>query len=699
MPKTGVEGGSRFPPIPLAVSGRRGSGASLTAELERVRRRIEELRRQIEEHNYRYYVLDSPVISDAQYDRLMRELLALEEEFPELVTPDSPSHRVGGRPREGFTTVIHRVPMLSLSNAFSEQELRDFDRRVRGALPGEQVRYVAELKIDGLAVSLWYENGVLLRGATRGDGETGEDVTANLKTIRAVPLRLPDGVPVLEVRGEVFMTKEAFMDLNRQREEKGEPVFANPRNAAAGSLRQLDPKVTAGRRLSMFAYGVGYTEGIDLSSHGEVLSFLKRQGFRVNEHYECCASIEEVIEYCRVWQERRFELPYTIDGVVVKVDSLAQQGRLGATMKSPRWAVAYKFPPEEAKTTVEDIIVQVGRTGVLTPVALLKPVSLAGTTVSRAVLHNEDYIREKDIRIGDRVIVHKAGDVIPEIVEVLAEERTGRERVFNMPDRCPECGAQVVRQQGEAAHRCTGAACPAQLREGLIHFASRAAMDIVGLGPAMVGQLLRAGLVRDVADLYALKMEDLLGLERVAQKSARNLLDAIAASKKNPLYRLIYALGIRHVGERAAKVLAEHFADLDRLMRASYEELVAIPEIGPTIAESVITFFAQEQNRRIVEKLKAAGVNTTASGAAGGPRPLAGKTFVLTGTLREFTRQEARELIEKLGGKVTSSVSKKTDFVVAGENPGSKLDRARELGIPVLDETSFKKLVGDNGGL
>jgi DNA ligase (NAD+) len=661
---------------------------------------VEELRREIEEHDYRYYVLDAPVISDDQYDRLMRELEQLEKQHPELVTPSSPTQRVGGKPREGFVTVRHRVSMLSLANVFAEGELRDFDRRVRSALPGEAVEYVVELKIDGLAVSLSYEDGWFIRGATRGDGETGEDISENLKTIRSIPLRLrrpvTEPIPgVLEIRGEVYMSKEAFARLNEIREEAGEPLFANPRNAAAGSLRQLDPRVTAGRKLDIYVYGIGYSEGPVPQSHAGTLSLLAELGFRVNPHHQVFDKLEDVLAYCREWQDRRFALSYAVDGMVIKVNSLAQQERLGATMKSPRWAAAYKFPPEQAVTRVEDIIVRVGRTGVLTPTAVLAPVRLAGTTVARATLHNEDMIREKDIRIGDTVVAQKAGDIIPEVVEVLKEKRTGREQAWQMPDRCPECGSAVVREEGEAAVRCTSLACPARAREGLIHFASRNAMDITGLGPAVVGQLLEAGLTSDPADLYSLHYEDLVALSRLGPKSARNLLEAIADSKKNDLARLLFALGIRHVGERAARVLAKHFGSLEKLMMVDTAELTAVPEIGPKIAASVTAFFAGEQNRRVIEKLVQAGVNTVSEKeAAEAEKLLAGKTFVLTGALRGFTRQQAQELIEKLGGRVSSSVSRATDYVVVGEDPGSKYDKALALGIAVLDEGGFIKITG-----
>ncbi|KAF1086422.1 DNA ligase [Sporotomaculum syntrophicum] len=667
------------------------------SETEQLRQTIDQLRREIELHNYRYYVLDAPTITDAQFDRLMAELQQLESEYPHLITPDSPTRRVGGKPREGFATVQHTVPLLSLANAFGDGELKDFDRRVGSALGNELYDYVVELKIDGLAVSLTYRDGQMVRGATRGNGVTGEDITANLKTIRSIPLRLNKPVDLLEVRGEVYMPKESFAELNRRREERGEPTFANPRNAAAGSLRQLDPAVTAGRNLNIFVYGIGAAElsGEPLpDTHLAGLQWLESLGLRVNTYRQLCRDIDEVIGYCRLWQDKKADLPYQIDGIVVKVNSLAQQQALGATMKSPRWAIAFKFPPEQAKTTVRDIIVSVGRTGAITPTALLDPVTVAGSTVSRATLHNLDIIREKDIRIGDRVVIHKAGDVIPEVVEVLKEHRTGAERIFNMPAVCPACGAEVVRPSGESAHRCTGAACPARLLEGLIHFASRGAMNIDGLGPAVLTQLVEAGLVKDVSDLYGLTLEQLLKLERFADKSAENLVRAIAASKANPLHRLIFALGIRHVGERAARVLAEHYGDLPSLMDARLEELTTIMEIGPKIAESVVNFMREPQNRALIERLIAHGVNVVAEAApTGQSSPLAGKTLVLTGTLASLKREEARELIEKAGGKVASSVSKKTDYVVVGEEPGSKYEKAVKLGVPVIGEEELLTMV------
>ncbi len=662
-----------------------------------VKRRAEELRREIERHNYNYYVLDSPTISDARFDSLMRELESLERRYPELVSPDSPTMRVGGAPREGFVTVPHLAPMLSLGNAFDEEDLRDFDRRVRQGTGGAGVEYVAELKIDGLAVSLVYEDGLLARAATRGDGDSGEDITPNMRTVRAVPLKLREPVRLLEVRGEVYMPKDAFARLNQAREESGEPLFANPRNAAAGSLRQLDPAVTASRQLSIFVYAVGAVEGAEFKTHHSVLEYLKDQGFRVNPHYRLFNDIEGVTEYCREWQHTRFDLPYATDGVVVKVNDLGQQALLGATMKSPRWAIAYKYPPEQARTVIRDIILRVGRTGVLTPTAVLRPVRLAGTTVTKATLHNEDIIRERDIRIGDTVLVHKAGDVIPEVLEVIKEERKGSEQPFSMPAECPECRSEVVRPEGEAAVRCVNPRCPARFREGLIHFVSRNAMDIAGLGPAVIGQLVSAGLVKDAADLYGLKKEDLIPLERMGEKSARNLLEALEKSKQNPLNRVIYALGIRHVGERAAKLLADRFRDMESIMNAGFEDLVGVQEIGPRIAESVIEYFSGPANRDLVRRLAQKGLKMRVEedGAREGPRPLEGKTVVLTGALKKYTRQEAQELVERLGGRVSSGVSRKTDLVVAGEDPGSKYEKALKLGVRVIGEEEFLGLAGE----
>lgn len=660
---------------------------------ESAEKRIRELTTVISEHDYDYYVLDSPQISDAEYDRLIRELGGLEEAFPELVSPTSPTQRVGGSPAVGFNSVSHLSPMLSLTNAFNDQDLRDFDRRVRGGLPGQAVRYVVELKIDGLAVSLLYEKGFMVRGATRGDGEVGEEITQNLKTIKSIPLRLRRSLPLIEVRGEAFMPKREFARLNEEREEAGEATFANPRNAAAGSLRQLDPRVTASRSLDAFLYGIGQVSGIDITGHMEGLAFLKRLGFKVNPHIEAFADIEQVIQYCREWTDKRHNLPYEIDGMVVKVNDFGQQAALGATSKSPRWAIAFKFPAEEVETVVRDIYVRVGRTGVLTPTASLKPVKVAGSTVSSATLHNEDIIRDKDIRIGDRVIIHKAGDVIPEVVRVLPEKRTGAEKVFMMPEHCPVCAAGAQRAGGEAAVRCLNDKCPGRAREGIIHFVSRDAMDIEGLGPSVVTALLVAGLIRDAADLYYLKFEDLVHLERMGRKSSENLLQAIAESKSNSLAQLIFALGIRLVGERAGKILAVHFGTMERLEQAGAEELTAIPEIGPKMADSIAAFFKDPFSLQLLDKLKSVGVNMTQAAPTTGPQPLEGKQFVLTGVLSKYTRKEAQELIEGLGGRVSSSVSKKTDYVLAGEDPGSKYDKALALGVAVISEEEFEKII------
>jgi len=641
--------------------------------------------------------LDNPEIPDAEYDKLMRELIDLESQFPELIVPDSPTQRIGGEPLAAFKRVTHREPMISLADAFSEGDLRDFHRRVTSVV-GDQVEYVVELKIDGLAISLTYENGILVTAATRGDGLVGEDVTHNVKTIKSVPLRInpPSGKfpSVIEVRGEIYLPKEGFKKLNEEREDMELVPFANPRNAAAGSIRQLDPKVAAKRPLSTFIYGIGYVEGIQFETHHEVLEFYKACGFRVNPHIKLFNSFDDVIDYCMSWREKRDLLPYEIDGMVIKVNSLQFQKMLGSTAKNPRWAIAYKFPAEQKVSVIEDIIVSVGRTGILTPNAVLKPVNIAGSTVSRATLHNEDYIKEKDIRIGDSVIVQKAGDIIPEVVEVIKEKRTGSEKEFKMPHHCPECGAEVIRIPGEAAYRCTGVSCPAQIRRSIIHFASRDAMDIRGLGPAVVSLLLSAGLVKDVSDIYFLKKEDLIPLERMGEKSADNLINAIQDSKKQPLSRLVYALGIPFIGSKASFLLAQAFGSMDKLKAATYDELIKIPEIGTKMAESIVTFFKQEQTNKLLERLKSVGVNMEEQRRTEGIRPLENLTFVLTGTLEKYSRNEAKEIIENLGGRVAGSVSKKTDYVVVGKDPGSKYDKAVELGVKIIDENEFDKLIG-----
>ncbi|SHK12870.1 DNA ligase (NAD+) [Anaerobranca californiensis DSM 14826] len=648
------------------------------------KRRIEELKELLQKYDYHYHVLDQPLVEDSTYDLLLKELKELEDKFPDLVTPDSPTQRVGGQVLQGFSTVIHKTPMLSLANAFNDGDLRDFANRIYKTL-GEKVKYVCELKIDGLAVSLIYQGGMLVQGATRGDGERGEDITQNIKAIKGIPLKLQRPVD-LEVRGEVYMPKKSFELLNKEREEKGEPLFANPRNAAAGTLRQLDPKIVASRNLAAFFYGV--VESTELGdSHRENLQKVKELGLPTNPHVAVFDEIEDVISYCQRWHEERNTLPYEIDGIVIKVDSLKQQQRLGFTAKSPRWAIAYKFPAQKAISVVKDIELTVGRTGAITPTAILEPVQIAGTTVSRASLHNSDYIAEKDIRIGDTVVVQKAGDIIPEIVEVLKEKRSGEEQPFIMPKRCPVCQNAAVRLEGEAAYRCINPKCPAQIKELIIHYASRGAMDIEGLGPSIVEQLYEKGLIKDVADLYYLKVEDLVNLERFAQKSAENLVTAIEKSKKQPLNRLLFGLGIRFVGQKAAKLLAKEFKELDLLIKADYDRLIGIPEIGDKIANSIREYFSNSDALQLINRLKEVGVNTKEEIS---PIPLesvlAGKTVVLTGTLEHFSRKEAQEIIESLGGKVAGSVSKKTDLVICGENAGSKLEKAKELGIPVEKE-------------
>ncbi|MDI6892825.1 MAG: NAD-dependent DNA ligase LigA [Actinomycetota bacterium] len=662
-----------------------------------VKKRLKELRDLINYHDYRYYVLDSPEISDAEYDELMRELIAIEGAHPELVTPDSPTQRVGAPPAEGFLPVRHRSRMLSLADAFSFDELSAFFERVGRALPGEEVDYVCELKIDGTAISLNYEDGLLMRGATRGDGETGEDITSNIKTIRSIPLRLRLEKPpaFMEVRGEAYFSKEQFEEINKERSKEGLPLFANPRNAAAGSLRQLDPNITARRELDSIFYSLGYVPGISFRTHWEVLQFLKEAGFKISKYAEGAEDSQKVFDFCSRWQERRDTLPYEIDGVVIKVNSLDQQARLGATSKSPRWAIAYKFPAEQRTTKIVDITVNVGRTGAVTPVAILEPVRVAGSTVSRATLHNEDEMRRKDVRIGDTVVVQKAGDVIPEVVAPVTSKRTGAERVYRMPKKCPVCGADVVRPPDEAVARCTGIACPAQIFEHILHWASRGAMDIDGLGPAVVSQLLEKGMIEDVADLYYLTREDLLTIEHFADKAAENLLNAIEVSRNRPLSKLLFGLGVRHVGSHVASILAKHYPSMENLKKASYDDLMMTKEVGPRIAESVVAFFKQNRNLRVLDKLKQAGVRMKEARKAEVPQRLARLTFVLTGTLTRFTREQAKEIIEGLGGEVSSSISRKTDYVVAGEKPGSKYDKARELGVKILDEEEFVRLIGE----
>ncbi len=662
-----------------------------------VLKRLEALRDQLHEHNYRYYVLAEPTISDREYDALMRELLDLERQYPGLVTPDSPSQRVGGTPAKEFATVVHVIPMLSLANTYSEQELLDFDRRVHSLLPHQPVKYVCELKIDGVAVSLHYVDRILRLGATRGDGVQGDDITNNIKTIRSIPLRIPDrssSLRSIEVRGEVFIRKADFTAINNERDLVGEKVFANPRNAAAGTLKLLDPKLVAQRKLNIFVYFLALEEN-PLHSHYESLMVLRDLGFPVNEHARLCASIGEVSKFCAEWEQRREDLPYDIDGVVIKVDSLRQQEILGNIAKSPRWAVAFKFESRKAETRLHDITLQVGRLGTITPVAELQPVFLGGTTVSRATLHNEDYIANLDIRIGDTVIVEKGGDVIPKVSGIVREKRIPHSRPFVMSRHCPVCGSKIFRPEGEAAYYCENFECPAQVRGRIEHYSSRGAMDIEGLGEKVVDSLVTNRLVHNVADLYDLKKNDIVSLDRMGEKSAMNLLDGIKHSKVHPLHRLIFALGIRYVGSGVASLLAGRFRSMDAFLAASQEELTSIEGIGPQIAESVFRFFGQKKNLEIIKRLQKAGIRMTAEKKL--PQrdsPLEGKSVVLTGTLSALTRDEAKARIEECGGKVVSAVSSKTDYIIAGAEPGSKLEKGRALGIPVVTEEEFLVMIG-----
>ena len=652
---------------------------------------IERLRTVLNQAGYEYYVMDNPTMSDYDYDHQLRRLEELEAAHPELVTPDSPTQRVGGQVQEGFQPVTHQVPLESLQDVFDLGELSEFDQRVRGAVP--EAEYDVEPKVDGLSVALEYVDGAFVRGATRGDGRVGEDVTANLKTIRAIPLKLPEPVPHLIVRGEVFMPRTVFARLNEEREQSGEALFANPRNAAAGSLRQLDPRIAAARQLSIIVFNVQYVEGISFTTHTESLDWLERMRFKVIPH-DTCSTIEQAGASIRSIGENRTAYPYDIDGAVVKVNSLQERSLLGSTAKFPRWAAAYKYPPEQKPSRVLDIVVQVGRTGVLTPRAVLEPVRLAGTTVQSASLHNQDYIAEKDIRVGDTVLVQKAGEIIPEVVGVVREKRPEGTQPYRLPERCPVCGAHVARDEDGAAIRCTGAECPAQLLRNLTHFASRDAMDIEGLGPAVVEGLVKAGLVRTPGDLYRLEAQSVAQLERMGQKSAENLIAAIEKSKSRDLSRLLFAFGIRQVGQKAAKVLAARFGTLDRLSQATVEELTAVDDIGEITARSLAEWLHSDQAEHLIASLKGAGVNTASQAQPVDDR-LAGKTFVLTGTLEHFSRAEAGARIEALGGKVSSSVSRKTSYVVAGEEAGSKLDKANALGITVLSEAEFLQMLSD----
>ena len=663
-----------------------------------VAKEIADLRKKITHHEYLYYVVDDPEISDAAFDRLMNRLKELEAAHPELITPDSPTVRVGGAPRSGFQTVRHARPMLSLDNAFSFEALRDWDRRVREGTGREKIEYIAEHKFDGLSISLQYEDSLLVRGVTRGDGTTGEEVTPNLKTIRSIPLRVDAAAlkkaklpETFEVRGEVMMTRKSFEGLNRQQEQSGGKLFVNPRSAAAGAVRVLDPSITAQRRLDFFAYYL-YVDGkVPFPKHSDSLLALKQMQFRASDDWKLCDGIDQVMAYCESWDAKREKLAYDIDGVVIKVNSTGLQNELGFTSKAPRWALAYKYPARQETTVVNDIIVQVGRTGTLTPVALLEPVQVGGVTVSRSTLHNMDEIERLGLHINDTVLIERAGEVIPHILKVVKEGKPRKE--FRMPKQCPECGSAIHRVEGEVAYRCVNAACPAKRRESLLHFAGRHAMNIDGLGERIVDQLVEKGLVRDVADLYSLKLDAVKNLDRMAEKSAQNLLEEIEASKKNTLARLIYALGIQFVGERTGQLLAEHFSSLEDLAAAKTEELENVPEVGPKVSASIIAFFSELANRAILKKLHKAGVHPTAQKREVKSQKLAGKSFVFTGGLANRSREEAGELVQQHGGKVSSSVSKKTDYVVIGTDPGSKAVKAKELGVSTLSESEFEKLL------
>ncbi len=661
--------------------------------------RLTELKREIAHHDKLYYVQDQPEISDYQYDQLMRELLAIEEQYPQWITTDSPSQRVGGEPLKQFESYTHRNPLLSLMNAYGTDDLREFHQRICNDLGRDEIEYVVEYKIDGLSIALYYENGVLKNGVTRGDGVSGEVVTANVRTVKNIPLRLQNDLPVLEARGEVYLPKASFAKINEQREQNGESLFANCRNAAAGSIRQLDPKVTAQRDLRAFIYTMMHVEGAEPATHSQCVQLLNDAGFTTMEPF-ISSDIEAICDYCLYWGEHRHDLPFDIDGMVIKINSLADQRALGNRAKNPRWAIAYKFPPEQGTTRIEEIVVQVGRTGAVTPVANLESIFLAGSTISRATLHNEDFIREKDIHIGDYVVIQKAGEVIPEVVSVVMDKRDGSEQPFVFPEQCPVCGAPLVRAEGEAAWRCSdGMTCPAQVREGIIHFASRDAMNIEGLGPAVITQLLDNGLIQNAADLYYLKKEQLLKLERMGDKSADNLLRSLETSKQRTLAQVVYALGIRLVGQNVAKVLARNFPTMEALQKATYDDLVVIDEVGPKIAESIVNYFAQERHGVFLQKLTEAGISRGSADDAETAKQehaaFAGKTFVLTGTLPTLDRREASAMIEQAGGKTSGSVSKKTDYVLAGENAGSKLTKAQELGIAIIDEETFLQMLKD----
>jgi len=659
---------------------------------EEAKNKIENLRKNLRYHEHRYYVLDKPEISDAEYDEMMNELQKLENKYPEFKSPDSPTQRVGGEALDEFEKVEHKSEMLSLGNAFNAQELRDFVDRIyrKTNISKKDVDFIVEHKIDGLSAILSYENGIFNLGATRGNGRIGEDVTKNLKTIGSIPLKLNEKVD-LEIRGEVFIKKDDFEKLNKRRLDNDKEAFANPRNAAAGSIRQLDPSIAASRPLSFLPYSLIRYENLEISTHLEALNYMKKLGFK-NNWYKKAEDIDEVIEICNEWVDKRDKLDHEIDGMVVKVNDFTLREKLGSTSKSPRWAIAFKFPAQKKTTTVEDIRISVGRTGALTPTAILSPVEVDGSTVSRATLHNEDELKRKDVRIGDKVLIQKAGDIIPEVIKVIKDKRDGSEKEFEMPDNCPVCGSEAVREEGKAVLRCTNIACPAQRRESILHFVSRDAMNIDGIGESLIDQFIENDLVEDYADLYFLKKEDLLPLERIAEKSANNILTAISASKDRSFNRLLYALGIRYVGQRTARLLTEKYHSISSLAKADEEDLININEIGPAIAESIVHFFSEEHNQKVIEKLRKAGIKLQEEASKKASDFLADKRFVFTGGLSNYTRAEASEKVRNAGGRVTSSVSSQTDYVVAGENPGSKLDKAQELGIEILDEKGFNSL-------
>jgi DNA ligase (NAD+) len=661
-------------------------------DLDQPRQKVRELRKEIEYHEKKYYIENDPQISDYEFDILIKQLQELEKKFPSLITSDSPTQRVGEQPVEGFATVEHRSPMLSLDNCYSVEELREFEDRAKKVLDSDDVEYVAELKIDGLGISAIYRSGAFSQAVTRGDGVRGDEVTANVKTVKSIPLRI-SSAPETEVRGEIFLPFSSFNKINQERIENDEPVFANPRNAAAGSIRLLDPKEVSDRKLDVFLYSI-FIEGKERQTQWENLIFLKELGFKTNPASRLCQDLDEVIAFYEGWRERRDDLDYDVDGVVVKINSTEHQKKLGSTSKFPRWAISFKFPARQATTRINDIKIQVGRTGALTPVAILKPVKLSGITISRSTLHNEDEIIRKDIRVGDLVLIERSGDVIPKVVSVMKDRRTGKEKKFIFPKVCPICRSSTFKPEEEAVSRCTNPSCPAKLKEAILHFSSRRAMNIEGLGEALVDLLLKKKILNKIPDLYSLELEDLVDLERMGEKSSQNLLQEIERSKQNSLARLIFALGIRYVGERTAQVLSSHFQSLESISEASYEELLTIEDVGPKVAESIIFFFDQPENTELVDKLRRAGLNFSSQEERKKRiQPLMDKSFVLTGKLINYTRDEARELIEGLGGTVTSSVTRKTDFVVAGESPGSKLTQAQKLGTAVLTEKDFEALI------